>query len=75
MSGSADMPAGSKKYPLTRGQIWTKYDSCAKEYAGWAASDALKLKLEKLNTDMPLSELSPLLGRPDGTIGAEVETV
>lgn len=61
ISGEADMPIGSKKYPLSRAQIWQKYASCAKACTGWTSADLLQRKLELLDTNVPLLELSPLL--------------
>ena len=62
VSGEADMPIGSKKYPLTRAQIWQKYEDCAKACPDWSHAAALKQKLEMLDSNMPLSDFSSLLG-------------
>ena len=64
VSGEADMPIGSKKYPLTRAQIWQKYEDCAKACPDWSHEAALKQKLEMLDSNMPLSDLSPFLSLP-----------
>lgn len=63
LSTSIKMPTGSKQAPLTREQLFDKFDDCVAQTADWPYAAKLRMFLEDLNTELPLSGLTALLKR------------
>ena len=58
---SIEMPVGSKQAPMTRAQLFDKFDNCVRHWAEWPKADRLKTRLETLDKSGPISDLTDLL--------------
>lgn len=58
------MPVGSKQNPLTRDQLFDKYEDCVTHYAKWSKAKELRTTLEKLSSSQSLRDFCANL-RPD----------
>lgn len=59
---SIEMPVGSKLAPLSRTQLFAKFDDCVDNWAGWPKASNLKNRLERLDQSSPIRNLTELLG-------------
>lgn len=55
------MPVGSKQSPLSRAQLFAKFDACVSQAGKWPAAAALRAKLAALDQSCPLSEVTEFL--------------
>lgn len=63
LSTSIKMPMGSRQVPLTRQQLFAKFDDCVAKTAKWPAATQLRQILGEMNSDQPLSSMTALLKR------------